>query len=381
MKTTAFLLALTPSLLFAQGPLTPPPGAPAPTMKTLNQVEPRTAIESLPFTISTAGSYYFTQNLQFAATTGNAIEITTGGVTLDLSGFTLSSTAAVTGRAISVASGLNNIAIKNGIITGNTIVTIAGTPRVWTTIAGGFSNGVFYTSSVARNMTVEHLQVSGCRNSGITANYGRVTDSTANSNGNDGIIANFGSVIDSTVTSNALSGIIASSGSIRNSSANSNAFSGITISSGNIAHSTANSNGTYGISANGGSVANSTAISNDAFGISASNGTVTNSTANSNDTFGISADNGTITNSTARTNGTYGISATNGSVTSCTALGNGTLGISVTNGSVTSCTARLNNPSSAANVFDLSATNAAVALTRYGTGDVTGSTLTGNKTP
>ena len=34
----------------AQGPLTPP-GAPAPTMKTLAQVEPRIAITNAPYTI------------------------------------------------------------------------------------------------------------------------------------------------------------------------------------------------------------------------------------------------------------------------------------------------------------------------------------------
>ena len=44
------------------GALTPPPGAPSPTMKTLDQVEPRTAITNLPFTINQGGSYYSTQS-------------------------------------------------------------------------------------------------------------------------------------------------------------------------------------------------------------------------------------------------------------------------------------------------------------------------------
>ncbi len=47
------------SSLHAQGPLAPP-GAPAPTFKTLQQVEPRTPISALPFTISQPGSYYLT---------------------------------------------------------------------------------------------------------------------------------------------------------------------------------------------------------------------------------------------------------------------------------------------------------------------------------
>lgn len=51
------------STAFAQGSLTPPPGAPAPTMITLQQIEPRTPISSVPFTITTPGSYYLTTNL------------------------------------------------------------------------------------------------------------------------------------------------------------------------------------------------------------------------------------------------------------------------------------------------------------------------------
>ena len=48
----------------AQGPLTPP-GAPTPTMKTLEQIEPRTPISQadMPLTISAPGSYYLTTNL------------------------------------------------------------------------------------------------------------------------------------------------------------------------------------------------------------------------------------------------------------------------------------------------------------------------------
>ena len=380
MKPTFVILTLSSSLLFAQGPFARP-GAPAPTMKTLTQVEPRTAIENLPFTISTPGNYYFTQNLQFTATTGNAIEITTGSVTLDLGGFTLSSTAAVTGTAIFVSNDLNNIAIKNGIIAGNTTVTIAGTPRVWTITPAGFSNGVFYTSSVARNMTVEHLQVSGCRSSGMTANYGRVTRSTANSNGTNGLVANNGSVTHSAVTSNGFSGITAASGSVSNSTANSNGTYGISASSGSVSKSNASSNGTNGIIAGSGSVTNSTTSSNGSFGISAGGGSITSCIANANGTFGISADNGTVTYSTARTNGSFGISATNGNVASCTAADNGTFGILAGGGSVTSCNAKSNNTTAAAGVFDLNATNATVSFTKYGTGDVTGTTLTGNKTP
>src|SRR5690242_13345282 len=60
----ALLLAAlhSPSSTFAQGSLTPP-GAPAATMKTLQQVEPRTPISLVPITITNAGSYYLVTNL------------------------------------------------------------------------------------------------------------------------------------------------------------------------------------------------------------------------------------------------------------------------------------------------------------------------------
>src|SRR5215469_568800 len=104
------------STAFAQGSLTPP-GPPGATMLTLSQVEPRTPISSVPFTISQRGSYYLTTNL--VCSVSNAVTIAVSGVSLDLSGFTISSTvanAANGGTAISFNSGLRNITIANGFI-------------------------------------------------------------------------------------------------------------------------------------------------------------------------------------------------------------------------------------------------------------------------
>src|SRR5689334_2327995 len=69
------------------GPLDPPAGPVAPTMKTLSEVEPRIPIHSLPLTISQPGSYYLAENITAA---GGGITISADYVTLDLMGFSLS---------------------------------------------------------------------------------------------------------------------------------------------------------------------------------------------------------------------------------------------------------------------------------------------------
>jgi len=151
---------LQPSTLLAQGSLTPP-GAPAPTMKTLAQVEPRVPISSAPFTITQPGSYYLTTNLTVSG--GDAITIATNGVTLDLNGFTIASTApSATGYGIYINSGLRNIAIQNGHIQGGVTNNGSGV------FSGpGFGYGIYYSGSEPQNVRVSGISVSGCQYHGI----------------------------------------------------------------------------------------------------------------------------------------------------------------------------------------------------------------------
>ena len=91
----AWLALVESSQLYAQGSLTPP-GAPAATMKSLDQIEPRIPIDathtpgngSNTFIVSAAGSYYLTVNVS-GISGKNGILITTSNVTVDLSGYTL----------------------------------------------------------------------------------------------------------------------------------------------------------------------------------------------------------------------------------------------------------------------------------------------------
>ena len=96
-----------------QGPLTPA-AAPAPTMKTLDQVEPRMPITNLPFNVTQSGSYYLTGNLTGVAGQ-HGINISANQVTIDLMGFSL---IGVPGslNGIHSASIQRNITVRNGNI-------------------------------------------------------------------------------------------------------------------------------------------------------------------------------------------------------------------------------------------------------------------------
>jgi parallel beta-helix repeat protein len=130
------IVAARPSA--AQGPLTPP-GPPAPTMKTLEQIEPRTGISALPFTITRPGSYYLTTNLTGGA--GNGINISTNDVTVDLNGFALNGGA---GNGIATLVQCTNIWVRNGTV------------RNWG--LSGISNSLATASGVENVRAIENVR-------------------------------------------------------------------------------------------------------------------------------------------------------------------------------------------------------------------------------
>lgn len=168
MKSLLHLLSFVSifTLSPAQGPLTPPPGAdptigpvnaltagglPQPTMKTLHQVEPRTAIPggTAGVIISTSGAYYLAGNITVA--TGDGITINASNVTLDLNGFSISSSAAPAAGIGIAVTGTTNLVISNGSIDGGFIAGVAP------------PNGM----QTPRNVRVQNLTVSNCTNWGV----------------------------------------------------------------------------------------------------------------------------------------------------------------------------------------------------------------------
>lgn len=140
---------MTALMTWAQGSLTPP-GAPAPTMKTLAQVEPRTPITNAPYTITQPGSYYLTKNL---GSMSHGIVIQTSRVTLDLMGFSLTGDRGSSDSGIWLAGASNavvrDIVVRNGMVS-------------------GFGHGVLF--DYTQNSHMEGLVVSSNSSDGVLLN-------------------------------------------------------------------------------------------------------------------------------------------------------------------------------------------------------------------
>lgn len=72
----------------------------------------RTAISSLPFTITQAGSYYLNQSLSGAS----GITVSASNVYIDLNGHTLSGLAGNTSAGIATSGTFNNLTVRNGSV-------------------------------------------------------------------------------------------------------------------------------------------------------------------------------------------------------------------------------------------------------------------------
>jgi Right handed beta helix region len=225
------------------GPLTPPPGPVSPTNKTLNEVEPRIAVNAINtpgspttmFTISAPGSYYLTENITVPFLAGLAgIEISASDVTLDLGGFEMSVIGPGLTTAIIISTPvlppiLANVRVHNGTIVG------------WD---AGITSGV-------DGVTIEDVDIRGCTSAGIAiAGNSIVRRCSSTGNGGSGIVGGILNtrLIDCTFSFNGFDGVeldLAGTNSVlRRVTANSNAEQGILVGSSSIlSECTANENG------------------------------------------------------------------------------------------------------------------------------------------
>jgi parallel beta-helix repeat protein len=305
------------STAHAQGSLTPP-GPPAPTMKTLAQIEPRTPISSTPIIITSPGSYYLTTNLTVVGFNVNGITINSDDVTLDLGGFVITGDGSLNNSGVQVSTPHFNICVRNGTIRN---------------IGGGA--GVY--AAKASNSRFEQLMLYANGEDGINAGTGaRVIGCVAQANGVTGIELGQGSVARDCVSQ--LNGIGFSTGIacvVADCSAVSNSFGGLTCGYGNrLQGCTAAYNNNYpGITTtNGCTISGCSVYGNPSGGIVAGRGCIiTDCSVFNNSGNGIQANNSLVRDCNVSEN-YIGIYVAGSTVSGCTVQKNRTDGISVQKG-------------------------------------------------
>ena len=207
---------------WGQGSLTPA-GSPAESMKTLQQVEPRIDVATLPgnfateHVITSPGSYYLSGNVH--PNNDNGVRIEASNVTLDLNGFEIAPSAGNPTSGLTVDSGLRNVTVRNGTIR-------------------GFGYGVVNNSNV-RSVLLENLLIAdttiggivaddswtirNCRIEGGSGNQGGLNAGSSaiveycavmNWQGSSSFAVGFNSVVQSCVVQGGEDGISAGAGSI-----------------------------------------------------------------------------------------------------------------------------------------------------------------------
>lgn len=295
----ALMLQSQTAGVFAQGSLTPA-GAPAPTMKTLDQIEPRIPIASVPYNITQSGSYYLTTNLSAGAGFGGiTIVFGVNNVTVDLNGFTLSGSATNSAAGIFVLSG--RVRIRNGMITGwgaEGIDAVSASGSVFEDLlVAGNGRGASAAGGLRAGNDTQIIRCTVVSNSlvGIYAGaHSKIESCIATANGDIGIQAGSQCVLERCTSDyNNQSGFdIGQDSVISRCAASYNGFVGIGANINcRLADCVANSNTNVGMSIQSGSSASGClAVGNHLGGLAAyGNGLISQCSASGNTGSGISA--------------------------------------------------------------------------------------------
>jgi hypothetical protein len=312
IRVALLLATLNPQLstVFAQGSLTPP-GAPAPTMKSLDQLEARTIVNAAntpgnstnTFIINAPGSYYLTGNIT-GASGKHGISIQTNDVTLDLNGFSIISGGGGAFRGINVLGVQKNFCIRNGTVRG------------WT------DGGV--RADVATGVLAENLRLSDNTGAiGLDMGDGLARDCVANGNATGFALGNGAQIKDCTATANGTGFSSSDRAHLNNCISTVNTGSGFNCANFvTLIDCTSSRNGNGIVVQGSCSVIHCNATKNipSGDGILAGTGcTIADCTADGNGTTGIDVNSGSaVQNCTAQANGLYGVTAT----ANCLLMGN-----------------------------------------------------------
>lgn len=314
--------ALVSSAVLIAGPLTPPAGAPASTYKTLQEVEPRIAVNATNtpgtptgvFRITQPGSYYLTDNL-LAVPGKHGIEIVTGGVTLDLNGFGVIGIGSDSfdGIRTALVNPIGSIVIRNGFVRqwgGDGIEISATDSEIRVENVRSTQNAIGINCSGLGRHAIVNCVASENVSAGIfIADY--ISGCSATGNGSFGIKSDFGGVIvDSIAVRNGGPGFSSVGGTVSRcmSSSNANGYEG---GSTTFDACTAYSNNGDGFTVSASVITGSTASNNTGNGFSASgSATITDCVAAGNDGNGFLVNaSANVQRCTARLNGLNGIQA------------------------------------------------------------------------
>jgi hypothetical protein len=277
MAALVVLCAVAPrQAVLAQGSLSPP-GAPAPTMKTLAQIEPRTPITNVPYTILAPGSYYLTTNLVCLLAGSNGITVAANEVTLDLMGFTLRGPGVTSGDGVYQAPANHSLRLFNGRAVGWGGATTSGFAlEGW----GNQLSDLHATSNTIGIRVDSHNALRGCF-AGTNAQMGiYINDDNclehcvAEFNGGYGIYARHANAIEQCTASgnHSIGFVVSTINSLRDCEAHFNEAQGFVADSKNsLLQCTAHYNGGDGFSlSRGNELANCAARSNNGDGVEVS---------------------------------------------------------------------------------------------------------------